>query len=154
MKQTVNVAHARNKKSVYQKIKKDKVCPFCVDFSRKNARPQYHTKPIIIEGKHWAVTENFDPYKGTRHHLMLVHRKHIISFTQIRLDALKELLKIMRRLERDLSLPAGVFFVRFGDTNYTGGSVTHLHAHFLLGTRKSKCAEPLWVFAGYKKADK
>jgi len=157
MKHAVNVAHARNQKRVYQKIQKDRVCPFCVDFSKKkkDGELQYHTKPILIHGSHWAVTENFDPYKGTKYHFMFVHRKHITSFSELSPAALIELTKIVKGLEKELLLPAGVFLLRFGDTNYTGGSVAHLHAHFLLGGKKTKkTQEPLFVFAGYKKTGK
>lgn len=76
------------------------------------------------------------------------------SFTELTTAALGEFLKITKKLEKDLELPAGVFLFRFGDTNYTGGSVNHLHAHFVLGSRKTKNSEPLLLYAGYKKADK
>ena len=155
MKKEVNIAHARSHKDVYKKILTDKVCPFCVDFSKKREVFEYHKKPAIIHGKHWVVTENFDPYKGTKHHLLFVHRKHIVSFMEIQPPALKEFMEIARHLEKQFSLPAGVFMFRFGDTNYTGGSVNHLHAHFILGAKKSGTKqEPILVYAGYKKAGK
>ena len=155
MKKEVNINHARTHKDVYKKILTDKVCPFCVDFSKKRDTFEYHKKPAIIHGKYWVVTENFDPYKGTKHHLLFVHRKHIVSFTEIQPPALKEFMKIAQQLEKELSLPAGVFMFRFGDTDYTGGSVNHLHAHFILGVKKTKKQqEPILVYAGYKKASK
>lgn len=151
----VNVAHTRNKKGVYEKIVKDEVCPFCVDFSEKKDIFKYHTKPILFHGAHWVVTENFDPYKGTEHHLMFIHRKHIVSFSELKPAALKELVSLTKKLEEKFSLPAGVFLFRFGDTNYTGGSVDHFHGHFVLGTKKTeKTNEPLLLYAGYKKADR
>lgn len=155
MKHTVNVAHARSNKKVYEKIVKDKVCPFCVDFSKKREVFQYHTKPAIFHGAHWVVTENFDPYKGTKYHFMFVHRKHIVSFSELKPAALKELASLTKKLEEKFLLPAGVFLFRFGDTNYTGGSVNHLHAHFVLGAKRTKkTSDPLLLFAGYKKAGK
>lgn len=155
MKHAVNVAHTRNKKDVYGKIVKDKVCPFCVDFSKKKDIFKYHTKPILFHGTHWIVTENFDPYKGTKHHFMFVHRKHIVSFSELKPAALKELVSLTKKLEEKFLLPAGVFLFRFGDTNYTGGSVDHFHGHFVLGTKKTKkTSEPLLLYAGYKKADR
>lgn len=155
MKQLVNIAHSRNNKKLYRKIQRDSVCPFCVDFSKKRTTFQYHTKPALVHGTHWVVTENLDPYKGTAHHFMFVHRKHIESFSQLKPKALEELVSIFKKLEKKFSLPAGVFLLRFGDTNYTGGSVTHLHAHFVLGVKKTKkTCDPLLLFAGYKKAGK
>ncbi len=154
-KSAVNIAHARNNKELYTKIQKDGVCPFCVDFSKKSDDFKYHTKPVIIHGKHWVVTENLDPYAGTKHHLMFIHRKHIVSFSEIQPVALKELVEIVKTLEKKYKLPAGVLLMRFGDTNYTGGSVNHFHGHFILGAKKKKEGiDPLMVFAGYKTISK
>lgn len=152
MKHTVNIAHTRNKKNVYEKIVKDNVCPFCVDFSKKQEVFKYHSKPVLFHGVHWVVTENFDPYQGTSHHFMFIHRKHIISFSELKPAALQELALLTKKLERKFSLPAGVFLFRFGATEYTGGSVNHFHGHFVLGDKGIKGeAEPLTLFAGYKK---
>lgn len=149
----VNVAHARDKRSIYEKIVRDEVCPFCVDFSKKKEVFEYHTKPILFHGTHWVVTENFNPYKGTKYHFMFIHRKHIVSFSELRPAALKELTLLTKKLEEKFLLPAGVFLFRFGDTNYTGGSVNHFHGHFVLGTKRSKKeSEPLLLYAGYKKS--
>ncbi len=154
-KSTVNVAHARNNKELYTKIQKDGVCPFCVDFSKKRDVFEYHTKPALIHGIHWAVTENIDPYIGTQHHFIFVHRKHIISFSEATPAALKELGQIIKTLEERYKLPAGVLLMRFGDTNYTGGSVDHFHGHFILGAKKKNGDnDPLLLFAGYKKTGK
>lgn len=150
--ETVNVAHARNKRPVYEQIAKDRVCPFCVDFSGEKKEFQYHSKPVIIHGEHWVVTENFDPYQGTQHHLLLVHRRHIVSFSELGAPALEEFASLIGQLERKFSLPAGVLLFRFGDTSYTGGSVSHFHGHFLLGGKGEKGVdEPLMLFGGYKK---
>lgn len=148
---TVNVAHARDKKSVYEQIVQDKVCPFCVDFSERKDVFKYHAKPIIFHGEHWAVTENFNPYKGAQYHFLLVHRKHIVSFSELKPPAMKELVELTKKLEEKFKLPAGVLLFRFGDTDYTGGSVNHFHAHFVLGAKRPKeGGEPLLLYAGYK----
>lgn len=133
----------------------DKVCPFCIDFSKKQDVFQYHSKPVLFHGTHWVVTENFDPYQGTKYHFMFIHRKHIVSFSEIKPLALQELVLLTKKLEKKFSLPAGVFLFRFGDTRYTGGSVNHFHGHFVLGDKGIKgSSEPLTLFAGYKKAGK
>lgn len=155
-KETINLAHARGAtKSVYEKIVADKTCPFCVDFSKKGVRPQYHTKPIIVDGKYWVLTNNFNAYKGAVHHFLIIHRKHITSFSELRPAALKELTSITKELEDKLHLPAGVLLFRFGDTEYTGGSVNHFHAHFILGAKRVDGGEnkPLLLYAGYASPD-
>lgn len=147
----VNINHTRNEREVYEKILEDKVCPFCIDFSKPQKSLTYHKKPVLIDGRCWAVTENFDPYKGTTYHFLIIHREHISSMSEISAEASTELITLISSLEKEYSLPAGVFLVRFGDSNYTGASVTHLHAQLVLGDVKKENSSPLLLYAGYQK---
>lgn len=148
---TINIDHTRNKRDVYEKIAEDKTCPFCVDFKERKETLTYHQKPVLIDGKYWAVTENFDPYKGTSYHFLIIHREHITSMSEVSREASTELIELIRQLEETYSLPAAVFLMRFGDTRYTGASVAHLHAQLVLGDKKEETSEPLLLYAGYKK---
>lgn len=112
--------------SVIANIKKDGVCPFCPDQLAK-----YHKNPIIDETKNWLVTNNMYPYKNTKHHILLIHKEHIESIKEINNEAWKELHEIfIRAIERSKIL-GGTMFIRFGDTKFTGASVSHLHAHLV-----------------------
>lgn len=145
----VDIAAAGDRKeyaSVLKKITKDGVCPFCPEHFK------YHTKPILRDGKHWIVTENFAPYGGTRHHWLLLHKKHIEHAASATPAAWAELLSHIKWLTKRYKLPAGGFFMRFGDKKYTGASVTqHLHAQLLLGSPRGKHTEPIAVVLSHKK---
>lgn len=39
--------------------------------------------------------------------------------------------------------------MRFGDTDYTGGTVEHLHAQLVSGGKRGKDKEPLITYLGY-----
>src|SRR3989344_8106754 len=121
----VNLRHARTKKQrrIMEQIKRDGACPFCHDFCGKIiVGSRYHTKPIIRETKWWAVTENFEPYEGTTCHLLIVYKFHVIGPEQIDPRSWEGLGKILRWIIAHFNLPAGGFFFRFGDTDYTGAS--------------------------------
>lgn len=147
MKRTVNLAHARTKfqRDVMERIKKDKVCPFCEENFLK-----YHTKPIIKKGKHWILTENFQPYEGTKHHLIAVSRKHVTLFTQLPPAAHAELLTMFATETKKRGIKGGAVFMRFGDTDYTCGTVEHLHAQFISGAKRGAGRERIPVYLGYK----
>src|SRR3989338_9062492 len=115
-KSHLNLSNARNKKqkSRMEKINKDGVCPFCPENIIK-----YHKKPIIKNGRWWALTENDFPYKGSSFHLLAIYKKHINNISENKIKGAS-------------------FFIRFGDTDYTGGTVEHLHAHLLSGGKKQK----------------
>lgn len=146
-KKFLNLGNARVKaqSEKMQKIIEHGVCPFCPKFLEK-----YHDHPIEKIGQYWAVTKNDYPYDGTTAHYLLIHKKHIEHASQITPAAWAELSTIFKWLTKKLKLPAGSFFMRFGDPDYTGASVTHLHAHILISQKNTKQTEALNVPLGYK----
>jgi ATP adenylyltransferase len=130
----VNLHHARTdfQRDIMRRIQKDKVCPFCEEHFLK-----YHTKPIIKKGKYWILTENFQPYHGTKHHLLAVSRKHIQSFEKLSAAARNELFSLFAMEVKKRKIPGGGIFMRFGDSDYSGGTVEHLHAQLISGGKRS-----------------
>lgn len=143
---TVNLSHARTEfqRNVMKKIVRDKVCPFCMEHFLT-----YHTKPILTDGKYWVLTENFEPYKGTRHHLLAVSKKHVEHFEDLLPAAQSELFKLFADEAKKRKIVGGAIFMRFGDTDYTGGTVEHLHAQLITGGKRAKNKEPLVTYLGY-----
>lgn len=148
MKHTVNLAHARTQfqRDVMKRIQKDEVCPFCMKHFLT-----YHTKPIIADGKYWVLTENFEPYKGSRVHLLAVSKRHVKHFDQLSPAAHQELFHLFAQELKKRKIKGGALFMRFGDTNYTGGTVEHLHAQLVCGTKRGKDKEPIVTYLGYGK---
>lgn len=149
MGRVLNFAHARTKfqRDVMHHIQRDKVCPFCMKHFLK-----YHTKPILRNGKYWVLTENFEPYKGSKHHLLAVSKKHTTRFENLSAAAQAELFKLFGAELRKRKIKGGAMFMRFGDTDYTGGSVEHLHAQLVSGAKRGKNRERLTIYLGYKTA--
>ncbi|MBI5138613.1 MAG: HIT domain-containing protein [Candidatus Vogelbacteria bacterium] len=112
--------------SVISNIVKDGVCPFCPDKLAK-----YHKNPIEMKGKFWLVTKNMYPYTAVKHHLLLIHKKHIEHISEITKDAWLELQRTIKKLSKQKNVQGGSLMLRFGDTHFTGASVNHLHAHII-----------------------
>lgn len=125
---TNNTQHRPDGKydSVIANIQKDGVCPFCPDQLSK-----YHKNPIIEETKKWLVTNNMYPYKNAKHHILLIHKEHIQDIKEMSNEAWTELHEIFLRAIERSKIPGGTMFIRFGDTRFTGASVSHLHAHLV-----------------------
>jgi ATP adenylyltransferase len=147
-KKAVNLSHARTdfQRKVMEQIAKDKVCPFCEKHFLK-----YHTKPILKKGKHWILTSNFQPYIGTKHHLLAVSRKHTTTFANLPSAAHAELFKLFADEGKKRGIQGGGIFMRYGDTDYTGATVSHLHAHLITGAKRGKGKEMQYVMLGYKR---
>jgi diadenosine tetraphosphate (Ap4A) HIT family hydrolase len=143
----VNLAHARadHQRTVMERIIKDDQCPFCPENLAR-----YHTRPILKESKHWILTENFSPYKGSATHWLLIPKEHCTSPDELSPDAWMNLQIMFAYARAQLTEPGGVLIMRWGDSDYTGASVTHLHAQLVTGAKRAEDREPLTTWIGYQ----
>lgn len=128
---------------VIDAIKKDGVCPFCPEHLAT-----YHKNQIIAEGAYWLLTNNMYPYQGTKYHVLILHKKHIESFSELTPAAWAELHRMVADHLAKNKIPGGTFVLRFGDTDYTGASVKHLHANLVSPHGEDKDREPIVVRIG------
>lgn len=113
-------------KNVLEKIKTDSVCPFC-----KEQLAKYHTNPILKENATWLITKNMYPYKNTKEHFLLIHKEHISSVTEMTEAEQKDLHELINWATHEFKLLGATFFMRYGDTRYTGATVGHLHGQLV-----------------------
>lgn len=128
-KKFVDLDNARlaDQRQVMQQIIEAGHCPFCWENLQ-----QYHKQPIIKEGQYWRLTPNQWPYEHTQLHLLAILKDHKESLRELTREEGAELVELMAWAETEYEVPGGGFAVRFGDTNYSAGTVTHLHAQFLV----------------------
>ncbi len=112
---------------VIDEIAKNKICPFCPEHVTR-----IHPKPIE-EKKYWLVTDNAYPYKTVKQHMLLIHREHIEHVNELSVEAWIELKEILKEVSEKRDISGGAFMMRFGETRYTGASVSHLHAQIVQG---------------------
>ena len=153
MPSEVNMRHVRTEEQrrLYERIQGDKVCSFCADFCKGKA-PTYHPNPILKENAHWAFTESFPKYGAAEKHYLIVSKfldadgKHAL-FPIFPGEVWQALGEIIEWAVEEYKFPGGGFFFRFGDTDYTGASVSHLHAQLIFGGARN--GEALRVKLGY-----
>jgi len=144
----LNLDHARvpaQKNKMAELIKQD-ICPFCPGNLKK-----YHDTPIIKTGSYWILTFNDYPYDGSEYHFLLIAKKHWIGIQDISPEAAAELFEICQEVIKGKKIPGGSFLMRFGDSNLTGATVTHLHAHLVVGSKKNQNSDPIFTLIGFKK---
>lgn len=130
-------------KNALNKIRNDGVCPFCPEHLKR-----YHKRPIIKARRYWVLTDNMYPYKGTKHHLLLIHKKHIEHLSEISQEAWEELQKLTSFAIKKRIIEGGALVIRFGKTAYTGASVSHLHASIVGADGKNKKRRPIMFRVG------
>ena len=103
------------------------ICVFCPQHFES-----HHREPVVISGDHWYVTTNDYPYSGTSAHYLIVPHRHVSSFKELPDEAGAELWKLKRSLSARSDAPATATIERSGDMRFNGGSVAHLHVHFVM----------------------
>ena len=115
-----------DQKAVMAKSEAAGVCPFCMENLGK-----FHESPIEWEGAHWVITKNGWPYENTKVHLLAILKVHQESVNNLSAAAASELFTALNWAIKTYNIPGGGLVVRFGDSNYSAGSVQHLHAHII-----------------------
>ena len=139
MSDFVNIQNTRPAKGydkVIASIAEKNICPFCSDHLA-----EFHKNPIEHR-KYWIITDNMYPYSPARHHKLIIHTAHIDHISKIVPDAWTELYEIVQELVDSNAITGGTFLMRFGETKFTGASVTHLHANLLQSNPDDSSYDP------------
>lgn len=131
-------ARVTEQRQVMEQIIKDDNCPFCEAHLRK-----YHKEPILKEGKFWILTKNQWPYEHTKLHILAISKKHAEKLEELDPEAGRELFEFFQWTEKEYQVPGGGFAMRFGDTDYSAGTVNHLHAQFIEPDLADSSYEPV-----------
>ncbi len=111
---------------VLNQIQTAGVCPFCPDTFK------WHTKPILQRTLGWLITRNMNPYAGTREHFLIVGKKHVENILDLSPRDMTAILRLAQWAVVEYQLPGALLAMRFGDKEFTGATVTHLHAHLIV----------------------
>ncbi len=123
---------------VIAQIKKEGICPFCPGNLMK-----HHTNPILAEGSCWILTKNAFPYENVKHHILIIHKNHIERIEEVSPEAWIELKSLIETFSKENNIPGGTIVMRFGNTAYTGATVSHLHANFVSPNGEDENREPI-----------
>ena len=128
MKKVVDLKYAKSKeyKKTLETIKETAKCPFC----KENFK--YHKKKILKTCKNWFITESSWPYKNAEFHFLIISEKHKEEFSDLKVSDFKTVSDLVNWAIKKYKIKGGALTLRFGDTQYTGATVCHLHFHFIV----------------------
>jgi ATP adenylyltransferase len=123
----LDAARSADQRAYMAGLERDRVCIFCPQFVA-----EHHGRPVEHRGEFWYITTNAYPYAGTVAHYLLVPHRHVTSFDELPDAAGAELWSLQRTLKERHAPLATATVMRSGDMRFNGGSVAHLHAHFVV----------------------
>lgn len=129
--------------AVMQEIAETGACPFCMENFGN-----HQVDETLFDGKYWLLTYNRWPYKHTKVHLLAIYKEHAEHLSELEPDAGRELIEIFQWAVKHFEVPGGGFVMRFGDTNYSAGSVHHIHAQFIQPDIEGEEYQPVRVKLG------
>jgi dihydrofolate reductase/diadenosine tetraphosphate (Ap4A) HIT family hydrolase len=121
-----DAARTPEQRARMERLEAGGVCIFC-----EALRSDDSEQPVLREGEHWYVTRNRYPYAGTAAHHLIVARRHVTAFDELPDAAGAELWQLRRWLKEQLAPLATATVERSGDMRASGGSIAHLHTHFV-----------------------
>ena len=77
------------------------------------------------------MTNNSWPYRNTNQHLVIIGKKHKENFKELASRDWSEIDYLVNFAIKKWRIKGGALAMRFGDTDYTGASVAHLHFHII-----------------------
>lgn len=104
------------------------ICMFCPEHIHNEARGS-----ILLETKYWMIKTNDFPYNDTKIHVLIIPKKHVTTLTELSTQAKSAFLKLIDDYARSQNLDFYALGMRVGDMRYNGGSISHLHAHLIVG---------------------
>jgi diadenosine tetraphosphate (Ap4A) HIT family hydrolase len=122
----LDAARSPEQRAYMEELEAKRICVFCLEHVEAS-----HAHPIEHRGEHWFVTKNAFPYEGTDAHYLIIPVRHVTSFDELPDEAGTELWSIKRMLKSNLSPLSTATIERSGDMRFNGGSVAHLHTHFV-----------------------
>lgn len=143
-KKVVDPRFAKGRRYGYiiREIQDAAVCPFCPKTFK------WHTKPILKREGGWLITENFNPYKNTKHHLLIIKKAHKEHLEELTPRDWRSLSHLAAWAIKKFHIKGGGLMLRFGDTAFTGATVCHIHAHLIVPTMKNGKAKTVWFPIG------
>jgi diadenosine tetraphosphate (Ap4A) HIT family hydrolase len=136
--------HARSPEQVQEMtaLEAAGVCIFCPSSYTYREEPaellpdgQSFKKRVLEETQHWTLLHNEYPYPGSEHHYLMVPKQHVTSMTDLSPAARADwwnLLDIVNSWHGDHY----ALGIRSGDMAYNGGTIAHLHIHFVIAQRQ------------------
>jgi diadenosine tetraphosphate (Ap4A) HIT family hydrolase len=122
----LDAARSEQQRSYMEGLAASGVCVLCPHNVEREQR-----EPIEHLGRHWYFKRNDYPYEGALAHYLIVARQHVASFDELPDEAGAELWAIKRQLKEHLNPAAIATVERSGNMLYNGGSIAHLHVHFV-----------------------
>lgn len=125
----INIANAGEREAYIKQLQdweRAGECPLCPSGLETAGNQVLH----ILNN--WQLITNRFPYKNTDQHLLILPREHISTFDDVTGEDFKTIKQLTAWAIDHFSIKGGGLTMRFGDLNYSGATVMHVHCHVIV----------------------
>ena len=79
----------------------------------------------------WFITESTWPYKNSQKHFLIIPLRHKENLREITNKDMQAILYLANWAIKKYRIKGGGLTMRFGNSDFTGATVSHLHAHLI-----------------------
>lgn len=121
-------ARAPQQQARMQALEQAGVCLFCAEGLAAYGPPG----GPVVETACWLAVDNDFPYAGSRRHLLLIPRAHVVDLMELDAAARADFWEVLGSARAAIGADHYGLGVRNGDCAATGGTIAHLHVHLLV----------------------
>ena len=100
--------------------------------------PKFIEQEILFQTDFWYVSRNRFPYEEIQHHYIIASRYPVYNLIDMSTEMWIDLKNIWERLILEYNVSGGALCYRFGETIYSGASLTRLHCHLIMPKKGNK----------------
>ncbi|MEK7194614.1 MAG: HIT family protein [Patescibacteria group bacterium] len=115
-------------------------CPFCEIDPKMNK--------VIAENEYWLAWPSPAPEKNTKHHFLIVSKRHITDTEELQPAEQMSLFRIMRELRQEHGYQSRGILIRDGDARLSAGTIEHLHIHVMVPDGTGRVESPFYKGVG------
>ncbi len=94
--------------------------------------PEIIDQEILFQTDFWYVSSNRFPYAEIENHFLIASRNPIYKVEDMSKEMWIDLKNVWVKLISEYNIPGGALCYRFGETTYSGASLTRLHSHLIM----------------------
>ncbi len=111
-------------------------CPFC------DIDPEVNK--VIADNEYWRAWQSPYPEKNTKHHFIIVPKRHMIDTGELQPAEQMSLFRIMKFLREIYGYESCGVLIRDGDARLSAGTIEHLHIHVMVPNGTGRVESPFY----------
>lgn len=118
------------------------ICPFCPEHLK-----EFFPEEPLYQNDDWYLFKNQVPIKNTLQHLLVISKTHGTTMQDVSIKKIgNSFFEVIAWAEEHFKIPGGAIGFRFGDMDFSAGTVSHTHAQIIVPDIHTLKKDELVVF--------